>query len=258
MKVRLQSVLAVSAAIAAAALASATVVRADGMDRGPGPAGYAPTNWSGIYIGAQTGWMDSTIKGNFAPLNTPFSFEADPQTGIAGIHLGYQHQWGNFVLGVEGSLSGDFLTDEKEGSKVGGGLGGACGFVANTETCNGRITSIRDIGGKAGWAMGQWMAYGTGGFAEARINTWGTVLPGGTRFSEGSNTHDGWFAGGGLDYALSKHAIIGLQYKHYSFDSEAHAVPVATDSRVVHADSDAIMSRLTFKFGLDRGYDPLK
>jgi outer membrane immunogenic protein len=163
----------------------------------------------------------------------------------------------HFVLGVEGSLSSDFLTSEDEGKKIGGGLGAPCGLVS-TETCNGRITSIRDIGGKAGWAMDRWMAYGTGGFAEARIQTWGTFIAAGAHVSDGSNLHDGWFAGGGLDYALSKHAIVGIQYKHYSFDSEAHAVPNLVDSRVVHADSDAIMSRLTFKFGLDRAYEPLK
>jgi hypothetical protein len=71
----------VSAAVAAAALASATVVRADGMDRGPAPY-VSGLSWSGIYIGIQSGWMDSDISGHLtsAP-STGLHFKAEPDGG---------------------------------------------------------------------------------------------------------------------------------------------------------------------------------
>jgi outer membrane immunogenic protein len=275
MKPRLQNMLAASAALAAVAFASAGVALADGMPAAAPPAYVPPYSWTGLYIGAQTGWMDSNIKGNFAPFNAPFRFEADPDTGIAGIHLGYQQQWGNIVLGIEGSWSDDFLNSENEGRELGGGRAGSCGFVANTETCNGRIYSIRDVGGKVGLAKDKWLVYAIGGYAQARINTWGELLntpptiP--QRFSEGSNTHDGWFAGAGFDYALSANAIVGFQYKHYGFGDEAHLAvcqatngcspigsAVPSDNRVVHADADAFMTTLSFKFGSQPTPAPLK
>jgi outer membrane immunogenic protein len=151
-------------------------------------------------------------------------------------------------------LSQDYSSAE-EGHKIGGGGSGACGLGAG-DACNGRIYQIREIGGKLGWAMGRWMAYGTGGFADARINTWEILS--GTHSNEGSNEHNGWFAGGGVDYALSKNAIVGIQYKHYDFGSESHIDVAGMDNRVVRAESDAIMSRMTLKFGLERGYEPLK
>jgi outer membrane immunogenic protein len=302
MKPRLQNMLAASAALAAVAFASASVAMADGMPAAAPPAYVPPYTWTGLYIGAQSGWMEGDIKGHtvgpiptppggFPAVNQGAGFKADPGTGIAGFHIGYQQQWSNIVLGVEGSLSWDFLTEEDEGQEIGRGSSGQCGFIATASgheaACNGRIYSIRDIGPRVGFAKDKWLAYATGGFAQARINTWGTIFPPlalGTppqtppvspqnRFQEGSATHDGWFVGGGVDYALSNNVFIGFQYKHYEFGSETEFTSTAgivgsgssaTQSfivgpaRRVDATADAFMLRTDFKFSYQPTPAPMK
>src|SRR4051794_5405520 len=71
------------------------------------PVGYynAPYNWGGIYAGGSLGWMRTDdIGGAFVfPAAPGNSFIAGGQdVGVAGVHVGAQHQWGNIVLGVEG------------------------------------------------------------------------------------------------------------------------------------------------------------
>jgi opacity protein-like surface antigen len=105
--------------------------------------------------------------------------------------------------------------------------------------------------------------YATGGYANARIETWGTcnsvtgcvALNGttnGLKFSMGSAEHDGWYAGGGVEYALSQWAIVGVEYKHYDFDTQSHVAGfpalVLGDSRAVRGDADAVMARMSLKF----------
>ena len=296
MKPRLQNMLAASAALAAVALASASVALADGMPAAAPPAYVPPYTWTGLYIGAQSGWMEGNIRGHTVPpfpanqpipsVNEGFGFKADPGTGIAGFHIGYQQQWSNIVVGLEGSLSWDFLTEEDEGQEIGRGVNGQCGFVGpsagHEAACNGRIYSIRDIGPRIGFAKDKWLAYATGGYAQARINTWGTIFPPITtpvttppqspqnRFQEGSATHDGWFVGGGVDYALSNNVFIGFQYKHYEFGSETEFTSTSGSSafnpnnfvpgpaRRVDATADAFMLRTDFKFNYQPAPAPMK
>jgi outer membrane immunogenic protein len=258
MKVRRQGMLAVST-IATAMLAGVSLAQADGVERGA-RAYAAPFSWTGLYLGGHSGWLGGDISGHFAPVNPAFGFKAEPDDGgIAGLHVGYNYQFGAVVVGVEGGLSGDILGSNDQGAVLGAGLNGPCGFVANVQTCNGRFTQIREIGGRLGWAFGHWLAYGTGGYANARIETWGTSLPSGTKFSVESANHDGWYGGGGVEYALTRHAIVGVEYKHYTFDSEAHRdVASPNNSRVVKGDADAVMARLSFKFGPWSEPAPLK
>ena len=62
-------------------------------------------NWSGLYFGGSLGgaWGDSSFvfaNGNPADPN-PVDFDG---SFAGGVHLGLQHQWGNFVLGIETSV----------------------------------------------------------------------------------------------------------------------------------------------------------
>lgn len=228
---------------------------ADGMYRQHAPAYAAPMNWSGLYGGVNAGWISSDVEGNFAPVNPTFNFSADPSDGIFGVHGGYQHQFGNIVLGVEAGFS---WVGDDSGTTTAGGLGAACGFVAAVQACTARVKDIWQVGGRLGWAADKFLVYGTGGWARANIESGGLVLATNTPFSGSSNTHDGWFIGGGLEFALTKNVILGVEYTHYEFDSEPHTAAVAGDSRVLDATSDAVKARLTFLLGREERMAPLK
>ena len=75
--------------------------------------------WSGFYGGLSVGGMSSKIKGNFQ--NAPgFFWDSGKQSdAVAGLHGGYQHQFGSFVLGLEGGYKS--VLSNKFSSKIAGG-----------------------------------------------------------------------------------------------------------------------------------------
>jgi outer membrane immunogenic protein len=231
----------------AISILAATTVGAFAADM-PTKAPVAPVvtvyDWSGFYIGLQGGGEWNTTKGVF--YNDPaFLWHTDSKSqGMYGGFVGFQKQFGQFVLGIEGG--GDAIGNGWA-STVAGGLGAPCGFVAVVEACQSRIKDVLYVGGKAGYAWDRWMVYGTGGYAEAVIDTQGVVLPN-TIFSPATRTHGGWYAGAGVDYAVLDYLILGVDYKHYEFDSNNHDSVIFIDRRTVSATMDAVMARVSLKF----------
>jgi outer membrane immunogenic protein len=218
MKVRLQGMLATSAA-AAALLASAGIAHADGMPGGP-VAYERPALWTGLYAGGEFGWQHEGWKGRIAGADPGddvggdfTSFNSSRDVVAAGLFLGAQYQFGSIVLGAEVDLFGlqfDRPHEQPEGR-------GNCednvvdGDVA--QKCYGRITNMITFGPRLGWAAGNWMPYVTGGWASGNVNN-RFLNPDGTTFQQGDKRQNGWFAGGGLDWKLSRHAVVGIEYRH--------------------------------------------
>src|SRR4051812_32408983 len=175
-------------------------------------------DWSGIYIGGAVGGIWDDTSGNF--YNAPgFFWSTGSDSGlIYGGFAGIQKQWGNFVLGIEGGWNG---LDNGFNSTAGGGLGGACGFVVGT-SCQSRINDIGYIGGRVGYAWNRFMVYGQGGYAQASIDTQGLINVGAIPFAQASANHGGWYAGVGGEYAVLDYLVLGIDYKHYEFDSKQH------------------------------------
>jgi outer membrane immunogenic protein len=215
----------------------------------PPPVVAAAYDWSGFYIGGEGGGEWNTTNGNF--YNAPgFFWRTDSKSqGIGGVFGGFQKQWGQFVLGIEGGWDG---LGNSFSSTIGGGFGAPCGFVAITESCQSRIRDIGYVGGKVGYAWDRWMVYGTGGYAQARIETQGVFNATGVPFSLAAADHGGWYAGAGVDYAVLDYLILGITYKHYEFDSKQHNCVICftgpVDFRNVSAKADAVMGRVSFKF----------
>jgi len=110
--------------------------------------------------------------------------------------------------------------------------------------------------------MGNFLIYGSGGFAHGQIDTQiavaGVVLPVSTR-----GGHDGWYLGAGLEYAITRHIILGVEYQHIELNNNfdrtnvTGLVPSIFD-RDVHADCDIVRARLSYKFGTEERARPLK
>ena len=94
---------ALGSLVAATAMVGlSTVAVADGM-----PSRYAApayTSWSGFYIGGSVGWRWTDVDWNFpAPIaNQITSTSQSFDHGVLGGHVGYQHQFGAIVVGIEG------------------------------------------------------------------------------------------------------------------------------------------------------------
>src|SRR5262249_337542 len=114
------------------------------------------------------------------------------------------------------------------------------------------------------WAGGKWMPYVTGGYASARFEEQGIFRVTGVTFDQDSERHDGWYIGGGLDWAFSDHIIVGVEYRHFEFETRNYkefGVPAGAfplDNLNLRPDMDTVTLRTSWKFGGDRSTAPLK
>jgi len=204
-------------------------------------------DWSTFYVGGNAGamWNDDIGGGFTIPAAPGNSFIANGQTvGIAGIHGGLQRQWGNWILGAEGGFSATF-----SGFGSSNGLGNAPPIGCNAAVvfaCEGRINNIFQVGPRLGWGQNQWMVYGTGGWANARIETRARTLLTGSIISSVTTTNNGWFAGGGFEWAIAPRATFGIEYMHYDFSGET--ARDGGNSRNVSTSADVVRARLTLLF----------
>jgi outer membrane immunogenic protein len=210
-------------------------------------------DWSGIYVGGAVGGAWHDTAGDF--FNTPGFLWHTGNSDTALIYGGFagiQKQWGNFVLGIEGGYN---ALDNGFNTSPGTGLpGSGCGYPV-TFSCQSRVNDIWYIGGRVGYAWNRFMVYGQGGYAQADIDTQTLVNATGATFDHAGASHGGWYAGVGAEYAVLDNLIIGIDYKHYEFDSKQHNCNLALAScfgptvfRNVDADVDAVMARLSYKF----------
>jgi outer membrane immunogenic protein len=127
------------------------------------------TNWTGAYGGVQLGYGDVNATG-----------AADGDDVLYGIHVGYDHDFGTFVLG--GEIDYDFTDID---------LGGAA-----------NVDSIARLKLRAGYDFGRTLGYVTAGVAE--VDT-----------SLGSES--GGFYGIGVAYQVNDRYTVGAELLEHDF-----------------------------------------
>jgi len=211
-------------------------------------------DWSGVYVGGHLGvaWGDVDWSG---PAVTEFvdggrlSHELDDGS-LAGVHLGFNHQFGRWVAGTEVSLSGGDVegSSENEIAVIGD-------IATRTEIDKLFLATVR-----LGYAWDRTLAYVKGGYASADVNlrAAGDFEGDDVGFSS-SERQAGFTIGGGIEYALTKGVIFGLEYNRVDLGGATHVgfatvndtpvldVPVRVEPDVLHV----AMARLSLKFGDD-------
>ena len=232
------------AGIAAAALYSAPVLAADY------PAKAAPMasvfNWSGFYAGGNIGWGRADVGWTFdpaIPAAANQSYKVRQSGLVGGVQGGIQQQFGNWVLGVEANWD----VSDRWGKRA--------GFGNNPARDSEVRTDYFTVGPRLGWAMNNSMLYGTGGWAEGRIDTRAIVNATGALADATSAHHTGWFLGGGWDYAITPVLIFGVDYRHIHLGTKNQCdfgncvTGAAVFTNVdVNANIDVVTARLSLKF----------
>ncbi len=134
-------------------------------------------DWTGPYAGAQLGYGNVDASG---------AANADGDGVTGGVHAGYNHDFGNFVLG--GEIDHD-VTDIN--------LSGGAGSLDN-------VTRLKLRGG---YDLGRTLVYGTAGpaFANADIG--------------GSLSDTGYFAGIGVERMVTDNISVGGEALYHQFDN---------------------------------------
>ena len=202
-------------------------------------------NWGGFYTASTLGGGWQNIDGHSTVVGSRHN--TDGTRAWMGSVVGLQGQWGNWVLGVEGSYTAPLS------NKFDSSLGGTadCTFAGAAGACNSRINRIWTGGAKVGYAFGNWMVYGAGGYAGGRIEE-NTTLNGQVGSLSKAN-HNGWYAGAGFDWFVTRiwysDLILGLEYRHIELSDKLHNDLVSpTNNKTFGGDIDMIMAKATFKW----------
>jgi outer membrane immunogenic protein len=208
----------------------------------PPPAVANWTGWyAGVHIGGSFGDSDLSTFNPIAPgfvcagapgaavqnLTGPFDLSMQCNNGasfIGGGQIGYTHQFGAMVLGIEADGSWRRITERSfkqfgNTPTAGSPMGSVAGDTTYLRTEQDELGTIR---GRIGYAPSNWMVYATGGFAAGHVrhsytevlNGAACVVPGGAtcRNISGSGTQTGWTAGAGAEMLLGNNWSVAVEY----------------------------------------------
>ena len=238
--------------LSALAFGTTTAIAADLPVKAPPMPIIPEFSWTGVYVGTNFGgaW---TSQSAFWPNRAPGligNFGHDGSFGVGGAHVGAQYQWtNNWVLGVDVAWFSGFDDTQVTGSPN-------AGCPNPPFACSAGLGSVVTVGPRVGYAFRDFLFYGTGGFANGEIST-GSLSARGV-FDNFSKRHDGWFAGGGVDWAVWKGRqaaiIVGLDYKHVDLGTATMISPAdgvslcSIDCRNIRTSADVVQARFSLKF----------
>ncbi len=179
--------------------------------------------WTGYYVEANVGYAFGDV--NFSG---PASFSVEPRGVTGGIGVGYDQQFGSWVLGA--------VTDVNvTGIERTFGIAPGIGVSAD-------IDYFGTVRAKLGYSFGTWMVYGTGGYA------WGHLAS--NISGLGLNADDfvnGWAYGVGAEFALSKNLSLGAEWLRLDF-SRAN-LNYGPGTLAANSEIDLAKAVLRYRFG---------
>jgi len=229
-------------ALAGAALPAA----AADLGRAPPPLvapAVAVDDWSGFYVGLGLGgrWTDTTWAttclipfANTCANNafaTRFATDNPSQFDMSGVrvsgYLGYNWQFGSWLVGVEGDFG---WADNKETHRGIPGTFLLANLAALTDTATIEDKWDASIRGRLGWvATPQLLLYATGGISwlEKEITAscappgfpvgWCAFVP---QSESVSRTYVGWTVGGGFEWKLTRQWLVRGEYRYTDYTDD--------------------------------------
>jgi outer membrane immunogenic protein len=169
-----------------------------------------PCKWTGFYIGVHGGysWGDQSF---LEQDESDPAYEFNQDGFFGGGQVGFNLQlWSFLVLGVEGTFAGADLSD-------------SANIEIDGERSRGHVDTdwIATIGGRLGFTFwkNRILAYAKGGAAFTSFDYHTEEIGGGENFNADEDRTVP-FAGFGLEYALTCHWSLKVEYNHLFFDSE--------------------------------------
>jgi outer membrane immunogenic protein len=142
-------------------------------------------SWTGFYIGVTGG-------GGFGRSSWDSTGSFNTSGGLVGGTLGYNYQFGQAVVGLEGDI---------DWADLNGTTNNFC--PAGCKTSDDWLGTVR---GRLGYAADRFMPFVTGGVAFGDIKA---STPG---FGGATNTQAGWTIGAGLEFAVAQNWTVKAEY----------------------------------------------
>jgi outer membrane immunogenic protein len=191
-------------------------------------AGIGPTyNWAGLFVGGTFGYGIGRNDSTFVvPTTNAEAFFLSPRGFDGGGIVGYNWQFGSWVVGVDADFQGS------TGS----------GYLTCVEVCNGTNATTIDqklswfgtVRGRLGYAVGPALFYATGGAAYGEVKESFTQTAGATTISPSfSHSKSGFAVGGGIENKLDIFGLLGpnwttrTEYLYVDLGSISDTFPAA-------------------------------
>ena len=182
-----------------------------------------PGIWNGLYLGGNAGYAvgDATPSGSLDTI--------DISGGSLGVHAGYNWQFRDWVLGLEG----DAAWNGVEGSRT---FSGPLWVQAQNDwTATLRV--------RAGYSFSNLLVYATGGLA------WSGVDLSSSTGATGGSTREtllGYVIGGGLEMKVTSNISARLEALHYGFNDDHFTI--GGSSLPIDTSMTTLRAGLTFHF----------
>ena len=245
----MKRVLLAGVGLFAMASAAQPAVAAD-LSRAPilkAPAAAPIFNWTGFYAGAHAGWgwadVDWTFPDDdFFNLDPGDRFSHRPDGWLAGGHLGFNHQIGSTVFGIEGSFAGTDI-DERSASRI-----------LSNNWFSTELGWLATVTARLGLAHDRALGYVKGGYAAGKVNLRLRDLEGIPELNRSAETHHGWTAGVGGEYAFASNWIFGIEYNYVDLGKKRHSASGTVPTTAIDVDMNihTVSARLSYLFATSK------
>ena len=201
-----------------------------------GTGGAQAADWTGFYLGAHLGHARSSGDYDaFTPRNSYDGFDIQGLNGgafIGGVQLGYNWDMGEYVVGIEGSLSGMSLSKSSNESNEEG----------EVPDFNRDVDNLFLLMPRIGFEVNDVLLYAKAGLAMTRIGSGhdqsGNVI-------SGSGTEAGWAIGIGAEFPVSERVTGRIDFVHADFGSVRQSMSGSPD---IWTNQDVKTQLITFGF----------
>lgn len=229
----------------AAILIAAPALAADLPSRKEAPVYIAPVpvfSWTGFYVGADIGGGWSEVNTKPYGLNGIYLGSANTSSAgvVGGGRVGYNYQFNQFVIGVEG----DFY-----GTSIGKTTNYASPLLYNAySSVKTNQDWLASINGTLGYAIDRTLIYAIGGVAWAGASaTWNSTVANAS-FNI-NHTYTGYDVGGGVQYAFTPNWIGRVEYRHYGFGSWNYGSNAVLSRTGATLNDNVFTVGVSYKFG---------
>ena len=181
-------------------------------------------SWTGFHLGISGGYGFNADDPSYSYENVPSDVlsllpnaaHLDADGGLIGGTVGFDKQFGQFVLGIEGDMSATDFGDKAIHNVAGDPN---IGFPPLKFRADYEMDWFSTIRGRAGVAFDRWLLYGTAGVAFAKVSLDSSVTVGNPPLGQLTGSEDttksGWTAGGGGAVAITPHISLKAEALYY-------------------------------------------
>jgi len=148
----------------------------------------------------------------------PRSLSPDGNGAVGGAQFGFNYQIGAVVIGAETDISATRLG----GSQTSAANPAGTRFTTKAEN---EVSMLGTVRARAGFVLGDFLIYGSGGYAYGLVDQKGSITPDNPATTSGatasrSGIASGWALGGGVEYAILPGMTLRLDYTHYDLGNQ--------------------------------------